>query len=225
MKNPRAIPALQDNYIWYIEQENGDWIVVDPGESQPVLNAIGSNCQISHIFITHHHNDHTGGIEGLKSVFPNAIVVGPKGASKFLDITVKQNDGIMGFTVHETPGHTLDHIIYVNNEICFLGDLLFKYGCGRVFEGDFLMMYNSLSILKTFDSEIMCYPAHEYTLSNLMFAKEYWPFEQIESEIKAAKASKITLPMQLSEQLINNPFLACRNFDEFYKLRKAKDNM
>ena len=49
--------------------------------------------------------------------------------------------------VLETPGHTLDHISYVfdGEKAVFAADTLFSIGCGRVFEGTYPMMWDSLS--------------------------------------------------------------------------------
>lgn len=35
--NLTSIPALQDNYIWTLNDEQGRCLIVDPGEARPVL--------------------------------------------------------------------------------------------------------------------------------------------------------------------------------------------
>ena len=56
------------------------------------------------------------------------------------------------FEIIEIPGHTLDHIAFYSENngspILFCGDTLFAAGCGRVFEGTFEQMYESLIKLK-----------------------------------------------------------------------------
>ena len=82
-----------------------------------------------------------------------------------------------GYILHvlEIPGHTLDHLAYYNNAILFSGDTLFSAGCGKVFEGTYEQMYNSLSKLSQLTDETKIYCGHEYTLNNLQFAKKVEP--------------------------------------------------
>ena len=57
------IRAFSDNYIWALIKD-GEVIVVDPGEAKPVLETINKlNLDLKGIIITHHHFDHTGGIQ------------------------------------------------------------------------------------------------------------------------------------------------------------------
>lgn len=216
----QAIPALLDNYIWAWQLADLSWVVVDPGESKPVL----SKCDhISYILLTHHHLDHTGGVSALKRAHPEAILVGPENSHSELDQVVTEGDRVLGMQVIATPGHTLDHVIYVDQQKALVGDHIFRFGCGRIFESDLATMYNSLAKVKSLDPNIMCYPAHEYTLSNLYFAEQYWPFAGLSTIMAQVKQQSITVPMLLSEQLASNPFLACKDFHEFCKLRLAKD--
>lgn len=222
MLNIQAISALQDNYIWLF-QLAGDYIVVDPGAAKPVLQALPKQANLSHILLTHHHFDHTGGVSQLKAEYPNVIVYGPKGCHPELDIVIAENDEVLGFKVLATPGHTIDHHIYVG-PVIFCGDHLFRFGCGRVFETDMSTMYDSLCKLKSLDANLMCYPAHEYTLANLRFAAKHKPFPGIDQLYNALITETITVPMSLSEQLQLNPFLNCIDLAEFSMLRQLKDN-
>ena len=86
-----------------------------------------------------------------------------------IDIHVSENDKVKTldyeFSVLETPGHTLDHIAYVEKQknLVFCGDTLFSAGCGRVFEGTFEQMHNSIQKLNQLNPETLIYCAHEYT--------------------------------------------------------------
>ena len=48
--------------------------------------------------------------------------------------------------VEHVPGHTSGHIFYYfkKEKSVFTGDTLFSFGCGRLFEGSYLEMINSL---------------------------------------------------------------------------------
>ena len=74
--------------------------------------------------------------------------------------------------VLETPGHTLDHISYVfdDEKALFAADTLFSIGCGRVFEGNYPMMWDSLLKLRALPDDFKLYCGHEYTASNVKFA-------------------------------------------------------
>lgn len=110
------IPAFADNYIWSIEKE-GKISVVDPGDAKPVLNVLENrNLSLEDILVTHHHYDHTGGINELKKVMQGKVYGPDNLAIEGIDVALKENDQFttLGyeFSVIETPGHTLDHISF-----------------------------------------------------------------------------------------------------------------
>ena len=156
MINIEPIEAFSDNYIWLVTTNEGS-IVIDPGESSKIINYVKDNqLNLKAILITHHHFDHTGGINEILSHFP-VDVFGPFN-NGIENINKKLKDGdkinIIGieFKIIEIPGHTLDHIAFYSENngspILFCGDTLFAGGCGRVFEGTFDQMYESLNKLK-----------------------------------------------------------------------------
>lgn len=218
-----AIPALVDNYIWSWQLPDMSWVIVDPGEAEPVVSAIGQQA-ISHILLTHHHHDHTGGVAKLKSLYPNVKIYGPKNCCDHLDHVLTEGDIILGMEVAHTPGHTLDHIVYISKEQVLFGDHVFKYGCGRIFETDMATMYDSLIKIKALTKGCFGYPAHEYTVTNLNFVANYWPWPGHAQALAEAMQQKITLPFEVDEQCLHNPFLACSNLAEFTELRLARNN-
>lgn len=213
-----TIPAFTDNYIWLFHQQgSSDAYVVDPGDAHPVLEALeGLGLTLKGILITHHHNDHVGGIEQLLTQY-TVPVYGPKGITQATEIVVDGDKlDIAGteFNVIEIPGHTLDHIAYyaANEPLVFLGDTIFANGCGRLFEGSPEQMWQSLSRLSSLPPETKLYCAHEYTEANTRFALAVEPgnsnLQQRAQDIAKTRAeNKPTIPSTLAMELATNPFM------------------
>ncbi len=227
MTNIVAIPAFQDNYIWALSSlEGSELIVVDPGTADPVFAYLQkNNLRLSTILITHHHWDHSGGIEALRAQFPDVQVIGPAHDNvKGLTKPVKENDVLrlantnITLRVLDIPGHTLGHIAFYNEEILFCGDTLFSSGCGRVFEGTPAQMYESLNKLKKLSKNTLIYCGHEYTLANIAFAQCVEPNNKAlakrkeDVEYLRAKQSP-SLPSTIEQELMCNPFLRCEEID------------
>ena len=186
----KPIKALSDNYIWLVTTNEGS-IVIDPGESKQIIDLIKSNeIDLVGILITHHHYDHTNGIEEILK-YKKVEVYGPKNNVNSITKRVKQNDvfNLIGlkFEVIETPGHTLDHIAFY----CF------KDGKSILFSGD---------------TQIFC--GHEYTSSNLQFACAVEPNNQFIKEYNQEITEKTkngvpSLPSCLKIEHMINPFIRC----------------
>ena len=230
------IPAFNDNYIWVIEFTNSnDIIAVDPGDAKPLLEYIKTHSkQLVSILITHHHYDHVGGVDKLLKAF-DAPVYGPAN-SPFSESNVKLSDGEhisvkgLNFDVLSIPGHTLDHIAYYCREYSalFCGDTLFAGGCGRVFEGTYDQMYQSLLKLKAMPIDTNIYCAHEYTMANLAFALAVEPDNKLLQKryhdcAELRKSGLPTLPSSIEEEKATNPFLRASNAEEFAQRRQWKD--
>ena len=236
------IPAYTDNYIW-VMQSGSDISIIDPGDASPVLDHIKNNdLNIVDILLTHHHFDHVGGTLELKKHI-SGKVYGPVGDINGVDIQVSENDEVKTldykFSVLETPGHTLDHIAYVEKrkQLVFCGDTLFSAGCGRVFEGTFEQMHNSIQKLNQLDPETVIYCAHEYTESNLKFVNSEINdnfIKEYTSEItQKIQNGLISLPTKLKLERKINPFLlnivpadleGLSPLEQFTELRIRKDN-
>lgn len=220
LKKIIAIPALADNYIWTVIDEKQRAIVIDPGDADPVLQTLENlNLTLTTILLTHHHHDHSGGIKKLIEHNPTISVIGSKLSScPLLTHHVQEGDvvdcGSFKLNVLEIPGHTLDHIAFYNEAVLFSGDTLFSAGCGKVFEGTYRQMYQSLQKLAQLPDDIKLYCGHEYTLSNLRFAQKVEPNNRaIDKAIQYALEMKNhntpTLPSLLSQEKNINPFLRC----------------
>ncbi|MFR8927272.1 hydroxyacylglutathione hydrolase [Peptoniphilus senegalensis] len=222
------IKAFNDNYIWTIEND-GKTLVVDPGDASPVIDYL-KNRKLDYILLTHKHMDHVGGVEELKNKY-GAKVYGPIETKEYNDITLKDCDEfeIFGenFKVILTGGHTEDHISYLMGDKLFCGDALFLAGCGRVFTKDYKKAFEGLNKLKNLDDEIKIYPAHEYSLGNLKFAKSVISNEDLDREYERVKKlreeDKITLPSTIGKEKKINPFFLARDLDEFTQFRNKKD--
>ena len=72
--------------------------------------------------------------------------------------------------IYHIPGHTSGHIafhFFLEKKI-FTGDTLFSLGCGRIFEGTYEQMFNSLKKIKELPKDTQIYCGHEYTLLSLI---------------------------------------------------------
>lgn len=220
------LPAFTDNYIWMLH-DGHKALVVDPGDAKVVFEALKSlSLRLETILVTHHHVDHTGGVAELREA-TGAAVFGP--LTEIMPEPIRRLQGgdnmqTMGLTfeVIDVPGHTLGHIAYFCDQfqskttdgapILFCGDTLFSGGCGRLFEGTPAQMLTSLNKLSALPSHTRVCCTHEYTLSNLKFARAVEPNnEQLiryQKDCEALReANSPTLPSTIGRELQINPFL------------------
>jgi hydroxyacylglutathione hydrolase len=213
-----VVPCLSDNYA-YLVKAGDACAVVDPSEAGPVTAAlVQRGWQLTHILNTHHHLDHTGGNLALKQA-TGALVVGPgKDAARIpgIDIGVDEATGweFAGGPVQvlEVPGHTRGAITFVIAGNAFTGDTLFAMGCGRLFEGDPAMMWESLSKLMRLPDSTRVYCGHEYTENNGRFALTLEPgnaaLQARMRDVKAMRArGETSMPSQMGLEKATNPFL------------------
>lgn len=214
--------AGQDNYCVLLhDPETGATASIDACDAALITRELATKgWKLSHILVTHHHGDHVVGIPDLKRTF-GCAVVGPAGESHKipgLDRTVREGDEVAfahhRFHVIETPGHTLGHIAYYEptEAIAFVGDTLFTMGCGRVIEGDYPMMWASLSKLAELPPETMIYSGHNYTAANARFALTVEPGNsELQGRARRAANGEAQVPSKLSDELATNPFLRAGN--------------
>ncbi|HVV93382.1 MAG TPA: hydroxyacylglutathione hydrolase [Hyphomicrobiales bacterium] len=218
----RLIPCLTDNYAVLLhDPASGATAVVDAPEAAPIEAVLDKEgWRLSTILVTHHHHDHTGGIEALVRRFHPEVVAPAGEAAKIPAVTrtVKEGDcvsaGGADATVIETPGHTLGQINYFfdRERLLFGGDTLFTLGCGRVIEGDPDMMWRSLDKLRRLPGDTRLYCGHEYTEANARFALSVDPDNaRLKARAEAVRAARgrgePTVPATLAEELDTNPFL------------------
>ena len=234
-----GIRVLRDNVIWLWKNSNSA-VVIDPALSQPVVEYLkANNLNLEAILQTHHHSDHIGGTKELIKEWPNVKVIASvkeKDRIPFQNLSVRDGDKIRlldnEVQIIEVMGHTKSHIaFYFNNNfpVLFIGDTLFSAGCGRVFEGTYKQMYNSLKKIKLLPKNTLIYCAHEYTKSNLLWAIDLEPENQnIKNKLKEVEKklslNELTIPFLLDEEMKINLFLRAKNLKEFTFLRANKDS-
>ncbi|MBK5965619.1 hydroxyacylglutathione hydrolase [Thiocystis minor] len=216
----RPIQAFSDNYIWLLTEGSGSAVVVDPGDADPVLETLAAErLTLTSVLVTHHHQDHIGGLDDLLAAFPEARLYGPRDR-RIRDLTDRVGEGDSfqpaglktDVRVLEVPGHTATHITYLGAGRLFCGDTLFAAGCGRVFDGTFEQLAHSLERIAALPGDTLCYCAHEYTLANLGFAQWVEPdsatlADRLRADRQRRETGQPTVPSRLDLERATNPFL------------------
>lgn len=227
-----SLSQLKDNYS-YLVLKNKKVIIIDPAESTQIIQYIKNNqLTLIAILLTHHHSDHTAGVEKILENFSTPVYSSDLNIAHTTNV-VKNGDLIdldfIEMEVMKTPGHTIDHIIFYSkiNHILFSGDTLFRLGCGRVFEGTYEQMFRSLKKIFLLDNETMVYCGHEYTCNNLDFLISIFPnykdliYEQKKIDSQLSKTDR-SIPFNLGREKIINPFLSTES--GIYKIFKKEKN-
>lgn len=215
-------PCLQDNYgVLLHDPASGATASIDAPEAAAVEAAlVKTGWKLTDILVTHHHNDHTAGIPELKRKHRCRVVAPRAEAARIADVdeTVGEGDtvkvGGLSGRVLETPGHTAGHISYCfdADRLAFVGDTLFSIGCGRLLEGTPEMMWASLLKLRALPDDTQFFCGHEYTASNIAYARTVEPnntaLQAREKEVAALRAAgKPTIPATIGAEKASNPFL------------------
>lgn len=218
----RTFTCLNDNFGYLIHDvETRATASIDAPEAGPIIKALErEGWQLTDILITHHHGDHVGGVAELKQKYNCRVVAPHDKTTKIADVDLRVANadvvkvGTLLGRVLETPGHTLDHISYVfdTEKALFAADTLFSIGCGRVFEGTYPMMWDSLLKLRALPDDFKLYCGHEYTAPNVKFALTVDP-DNAALQARAAEVTKLraenkpTIPSLLGDEKRANVFL------------------
>ena len=220
--NITAIPAFSDNYIWLLTAGGTACAVVDPGDADPVLEVLDQQgLDLRYILLTHHHPDHTGGVDELLERFPAKVFAPDDRRIPFKKQICREGDLLslpelgVEFRVLEVPAHTTSHIAFFGENALFSGDTLFSIGCGRLFEGNADDMQTSLDKLADLPAKTRVYCGHDYTQSSCIFALQVEPENAAlmarATEVDRLRAAgQITLPSTISAELAANPFMRTR---------------
>lgn len=246
MLTAELIPIFSDNYVFLIiDSETKEALVVDPGQASETIQVLKARkLKLKSILITHHHADHIDGIRELKEEFQAEVFAPIKNKSQipFVDHWVQNNSqiesGNFKMQVMELPGHTLGHIGYYfkNENWLFSGDVLFGLGCGRLFEGSFEQMFQTLQKIKALPPETQVFCAHEYTETNLRFCESLMSgsetaaalhldhLKQYASRLmQKRRENKPSVPLALADEINTNPFLLAKSVDQFTTIRQLRN--
>jgi len=232
------IPVLSDNYVWLVhEPESGETMVVDPAVADaPLAEAEKRGWNITQIWNTHWHPDHTGGNADIKAA-TGCIITGPAAEAAripTLDVQISGGDivrlGNVEANVLDVPAHTAGHIAFhlPSENAAFVGDTLFAMGCGRLFEGTPAQMFDNMRKLERLPDETAIYCAHEYTASNGIFALTVEPentalVERMAQVRAMRERGEATVPTNIALEKATNPFMRAASVDELAARRAAKD--
>ena len=233
------ISCLQDNYSYLIiDETNNNACVVDPSEAKPIINFLeNKDLKLKYILNTHHHYDHIGGNKELKKKYKSKVIGYKNDAHRIPEIDILVEDGQIWkkdnfeAKIFHIPGHTSGHICFYfyNDNFLFTGDTLFSLGCGRLFEGTYKDMFDSLNKIKSLPENTSIFCGHEYTLQNSKFCIKYDPDNlalknKIDDIEKKLKNNLPTVPSILKDEINCNIFLKAKDLESFSKLRDLKDN-
>jgi len=212
----------EDNFAVILHDEmSGKTLAIDAPDGEKMLAFLQAHgWGLDLLLITHHHSDHTAGIDTIKRAMGTSIIGPKREANKIagLDILVDEGDrldfGGSMLDVISTPGHTAGAVSYhmPQDGLVFTGDTLFSLGCGRLFECSPEIMLTSLKKLQKLPPETKLYCGHEYTKSNGHFALN------VDATNEALKRRLLqvdeystlgrpALPSTIGQELQTNPFL------------------
>jgi len=206
-----TIPALGDNYIYLCKCGDNQVFAVDPGEASSVWETLeNQHFNLVTILVTHHHYDHTAGIDELKKKTGCNVIA----ANKALIIHI----GNRNIQAILTPGHTQDSVCYYvqpyekHTGLLFTGDTLFIGGCGRLNECSAQTMWNSLQKIVALPDDTLVYPGHNYTEENYEFALTIEPNNNLVKKTLQTiedwkKRGKPTVPSNIGHERATNVFL------------------
>ena len=234
----QIIPCLKDNYSYLIiDEKKNIACVIDPSEADPVIKYLEDNeIELKFILNTHHHYDHVGGNHELKKKYGASVIGYKDDKERIPEIDILVNDqetwvyeNFEAKIIH-IPGHTLGHICFYfyKEESVFTGDTLFSLGCGKIFEGTYSQMFESLMKLKKLPQNTKIFCGHEYTKQNSKFCimhdanNKNLKNKVNDIEIKL-KNNLPTIPSTIKDELECNIFFRSNNIETFSKLRDLKD--
>lgn len=248
-----TIPCLNDNYAYVIANtETATCILIDAPQAAPIVETLAARgLTLTHILITHHHDDHTQAVPEILAHHRARVIGAAADAHRLppLDQGVADGQTIMvddlTCQVMDVSGHTIGHIAFYFPDLghAYTADSLMALGCGRLFEGTPDQMWASLTRLMALPDDTIICSGHEYTLTNAAFAKSVDPdnpdlLNRCTALQSDRDAGRFTAQVPLGLEKQTNPFLRphCPNIRAtlnmpdapdvavFAEIRKRKDN-
>ena len=215
-----VVPYFNDNYCYLIhDPESENTALIDCGDAKPVAHRLKEmGWKLTMVLATHFHFDHAGGIDDIKQIYPEAEVIKPAGEDRLAMPGTEVEDGqLIDFgnkkiKIISVPAHTQYCTSYYLDGCLFVGDTMFSAGCGRLFEGQASDLENAFAKLSAYPDNTKIYHGHEYTLSNLEFAKTIEPsnqsiIEYVEQVKEILNKGGYSTPTTLAREKNINPFL------------------
>jgi hydroxyacylglutathione hydrolase len=217
-----TIRCRRDNYAYLIhDPASGETTLIDAPEAAPIADALAARgWHLSHILLTHHHDDHIAGVPDLRK---GAQVWGARADAHRLpplDHSVTPGDTIPlaagDVQVMDAPGHTIGHVAFYLSarDALFSGDSLMVHGCGRLFEGTPAQMLGTCMAMRALPAQTRLFSGHDYAAANLRFAAGFAPDPAASAARMAALADLAarglpTTGITLLEDSMLNPYLRC----------------
>ena len=211
------VRCLTDNYAWLLHG-NGRTALIDAPEAAPILAELAARgWSLDLIALTHHHSDHIQAVPDLVAMTGAKVMGNALDADRLppLDIPVRPGETVdicaEPAAVIYVSGHTVGHVAYYlpQSAMAYTADSLMALGCGRLFEGDAPMMWQSLSRLNALPAETLICSGHDYCASNGAFALSVDPENpDLRARLEAVStAARPCAPATLHEERLTNPFL------------------
>lgn len=236
------LPVLSDNYVMVLSDAHRA-VVVDPAVAAPVAAWLEARqLELVAVLQTHHHSDHIGGTVELLRRWPKARVYAAAADQHripFQSDSLRDGDRFTvlgrGVEVLAVPGHTSAHLAYYlpGGPGCqaelFCGDTLFGGGCGRLFEGSAAQMHDSLQRLAALPADTRVWCAHEYTETNLRWARSRRPEDRpiaarLETVSRQRAAGRPTVPSSIGLERATNLFVRSGSVAELADLRSSRND-
>jgi hydroxyacylglutathione hydrolase len=217
-----TIACRADNYAFLLhDADTGQTALIDAPEVPAIQAALDARgWGLTDLLITHHHDDHIAGVEGLRDRYSPRVIGAAADAYRLprLDLAVAEGDTItvcdQDALVIDVSGHTIGHIAFhfAASHMAFTADSLMALGCGRLSGGTAQQLWTSLQKLRALPADTLICSGHEYTANNARFALTIEPDNAAliarAAAITATRAQGgFTVPSLLSLEIETNPFL------------------